>query len=184
MPFATLFLAAALGTTPPVAATPMPTGEALTAQIGAHDARLFWAVFEGCDAGALPDLLAPEFRMIHDKGGLAEPSRDAMVADVAKSCANRQPGGTQAGYKNRRLLVPGSHRVRAMGDWGALEEGAHVFFEWNARETRWDMVGGAHYMHLWQWMPAEARFRLSQSYSYDHAGAAPYPPAPGPQPRK
>ncbi|MBJ7441965.1 MAG: DUF4440 domain-containing protein [Sphingopyxis sp.] len=182
MPFTTLLLAAALSTTPPAAAA-MPTGEALTAQIGAHDARLFWAVFEGCDAGALPDLLAADFRMIHDKGGLAEPSRDAMIADVAKSCASRQPGGTQAGYKNRRLLVPGSHRVRAMGGWGALEEGAHVFFEWNARETRWDMVGGAHYMHLWQWMPAEARFRLSQSYSYDHAGAAPYPPAPGPQPR-
>lgn len=183
MPFATLLLAAALSTTPPVAPTPMPTGEALTAQIDASDARLFWAVFEGCDARALPDLLAPDFRMVHDKGGLAEPSRDAMIADVAKSCANRQPGGTQAGYKNRRLLVPGSHRVRAMGDWGALEEGAHVFFEWNARETRWDMVGGAHFMHLWQWMPSEARFRLSQSYSYDHDGAAPYPPAPGPQPR-
>ena len=183
MPFATLLLAAALSTTPPVAATAMPTGEALTAQIDASDARLFWAVFEGCDARALPDLLAPDFRMVHDKGGLAEPSRDAMIADVAKSCANRQPGGTQAGYKNRRLLVPGSHRVRAMGEWGALEEGAHVFFEWNARETRWDMVGGAHYMHLWQWMPAEARFRLSQSYSHDHDGAAPYPPAPGPQAR-
>ena len=177
----TLFLAAALSASTPA---PMPTGDALTAQIATNDARLFWAVFEGCDASALPDLLAPEFRMIHDKGGLAEPGRDAMIADVAKSCANRQPGGTQAGYKNRRLLVPGSHRVRAMGDWGALEEGAHVFFEWNAREARWDMVGGAHYMHLWQWMPAEARFRLSQSYSYDHDGAAPYPPPPEPEPRK
>lgn len=184
MPFATVFLAAALSTATPAAPTPMPTGEALTAQIGANDARLFWAVFEGCDAKALPGLLAADFRMVHDKGGLAEPSRDAMVADVAKGCANRQPGGTQAGYKNRRLLVPGSHRVRAMGDWGALEEGAHVFFEWNARESRWDMVGGAHYMHLWQWMPAEARFRLSQSYSYDHDGAAPYPPTPEAAPKR
>ncbi|MGL3819799.1 DUF4440 domain-containing protein [Sphingopyxis sp. R3-92] len=169
----TLFLAAALGASTPA---PMPTGEALTAQITTNDARLFWAVFEGCDAKALPDLLAPEFRMIHDKGGLAAASRDAMIADVAKGCASRQPGGAQVGYRNRRLLVPGSHRVRAMGDWGALEEGAHVFFEWNARDARWDMVGGAHYMHLWQWMPAEARFRLSQSYSYDHDGAAAYPP--------
>ncbi|MEQ8309815.1 MAG: DUF4440 domain-containing protein [Sphingopyxis sp.] len=177
MPFTALLLAAALGAAPPATGTPMPTGEALTARIEASDARLFWAAFEGCDAKALPDLLAPDFRMIHDKDGLTLPSRDAMVAGVTKNCANRQPGGVHSGYRNRRLLVPGSHRVRAMGDWGALEEGAHVFFEWNARDARWDMVGGAHYMHLWQWMPAEARFRLSQSYSYDHAGAAPYPPA-------
>ncbi len=169
-----LLLAAALAAPAPA---PMPTGDALDRAIADVDGRLFWAVFEGCDAAALPDLLAGDFRMVHDKGGLAEPSRDAMVADVAKSCADRRPGGAQAGYRNRRQLVPGSHHVRAMGDWGALEEGAHVFFEWNARDNRWDMVGGAHYMHLWQWMPAEGRFRLSQSYSYDHAGAAPYPPA-------
>lgn len=176
----TLLFAAALGTATPAAPAPMPTGDALAAQIADRDARLFWAVFEGCDAKALPDLLTPDFRMIHDKGGLAEASRDAMVADVAKTCARRQPGGDMAGYRNRRLLVPGSRTVRAMGDWGALEEAAHVFFEWNAKESRWDMVGGARYMHLWQWVPAERRFRLSQSYSYDHDGAAPYPPAPAP----
>ncbi|WP_422060104.1 DUF4440 domain-containing protein [Sphingopyxis sp.] len=173
MPFALLIAAALSAATP---AAPMPTGDTLATRIADQDARLFWAVFEGCDAKALPDLLAPEFRMIHDKGGLAEASPAAMVADVAKSCARRQAGGDMAGYRNRRLLVPGSRTIRAMGDWGALEEAAHVFFEWNAKEGRWDMVGGAHYMHLWQWMPAEGRFRLSQSYSYDHDGAAPYPP--------
>ena len=84
----TLLLAAALTAASPA---PMPTGDALTRQIADKDARLFWAAFEGCDAKALPDLLAPDFRMIHDKGGLVEPSRDAMIADFAKSCAARQP---------------------------------------------------------------------------------------------
>jgi len=173
----TLFLAAALATPVPGTPAPMPTGDALTAAIAANDARLFWAVFEGCDAKALPDLLAPGYRMLHDKEGLAIADRDSFVAGMAKRCADRAPGATDAGYKNRRLLVPGSRTVRALGTWGALEEGAHVFFEWNAKDTRWDMVGGAHYMHVWQWMPAEGRFRLSESLSYDHGAAAPYPPA-------
>jgi len=173
----TLFLAAALTAATPSAPAAMPTGDALTRQIAENDARLFWAAFEGCDPAALPDLLAPEFRMIHDRGGLSAKDPADMVAGFEKQCARRRPGGEDEGYKNRRQIVPGSRIVRAMGDWGALEEGAHIFFEWNAKEARWAMVGGAKYMHLWKWIPAERRFRLSQSYSYDHAGAEPYPPS-------
>lgn len=170
-----LLLAAALAAPQPV---PMPTGEALTAQIADEDAQLFQAVFEGCRPQALTDLLTPGYRMVHDKDGLAIPDRAAFIAGLEKQCAAREPGGTNAGYRNRRLLVPGSRTVRAMGDWGALEEASHVFFEWNAKADRWDMVGGARYMHVWQWMPAEGRFRLSESLSYDHGAAAPTPPAP------
>lgn len=172
----TLFLAAALAA-PAAQPAPMPTGEALATQIAANDARLFWAVFEGCDAKALPDLLTPGYRMLHDKEGLAIPDRAAFVAGMEKRCAERAPGGADAGYKNRRQLVPGSRVIRVLGSWGALEEASHVFFEWNAREDRWDMVGGARYIHVWQWMPDEGRFRLSESLSYDHGAAAPYPPA-------
>lgn len=175
-----LFLAAALSA-PAAAPAPqpaaMPTGEALAAQIADNDARLFWAVFEGCDAAALPDLLTPDYRMLHDKDGLAIPDRASFVAGVEKRCAERAPGGADAGYRNRRQIVPGSRTVRALGSWGALEEASHIFFEWNAKAARWDMVGGARYMHVWQWMPAEGRFRLSESLSYDHGAAAPYPPA-------
>jgi hypothetical protein len=179
MPLSLLFAAALATATPAAPAAPaaMPTGEALTAEIVDNDARLMWAVFEGCQPQALTGLLLPDFRMLHDKGGLALADRAAFVASLEKQCAARRPGGEQAGYKNRRQIVPGSRIVRAIGDWGALEEASHVFFEWNAKANRWDMVGGARYMHLWQWIPAEGRFRLSQSYSYDHAGAEPYPPS-------
>lgn len=170
-----LLLAAALAAAAPSSA-PMPTGEALTAAIADRDARLFWAVFEGCDAKALPDLLTPDYRMLHDKEGLAIPDRATFVAGLEKRCAERAPGGADAGYKNRRMLVPGSRTVRTLGTWGALEEGAHIFFEWNAKASRWDMVGGARYVHVWQWMPAEGRFRLSESLSYDHGAADAYPP--------
>ncbi len=154
---------------------PMPTGDTLAAKIADGDARLFWAAFEGCEPQALGDLLAPDYRMIHDKGGLADEPRRLRRTDGG---AMRRPraGRCQCEVQERRQLVPGSRTVRAMGGWGALEEASHIFFEWNAQAARWDMVGGARYAHVWQWMPAEGRFRLSESLSYDHAGAAPYPP--------
>lgn len=177
MSFPLFFAAALAAASPPPSPTPMPTGDALAAQVADRDAALFWAMFEGCNPAALPDLLAPDYRMLHDKDGLAIASRDAFVAAITRQCASRAPGGDNAGYRNRRLAIPGTRTVRAMGDWGALEDGAHAFFEWNAADARWDMVGGARYTHLWQWIPAEGRFRLSQSYSFDHGAAAPYPPA-------
>lgn len=167
-----LFLAAALA-----APGAMPTGDTLAAQIADRDAQLFWAVFEGCRPQALDDLLLPDYRMLHDKDGRAIAGHAAFVASMEAQCAARAPGGANAGYRNRRMLVPGSRVIRALGDWGALEEASHIFFEWNAKANRWDMVGGARYMHVWQWMPAEARFRLSESLSYDHDAAAPYPPS-------
>lgn len=156
------------------AAARMPVGEALEARIAALDARLFWAFFEGCDPDGVAALLHPDYRMIHDQAGNPAASAAAMVAQARSECAKRAPGGANAGYANRRLLVPGSRRVRAMGEWGALEEGVHGFYE--KRAEGWELVGGARYMHLWQWMPGEGRFRLLESLSYDHDAAAPYPP--------
>lgn len=161
----------------PAMPTPMPDGAEMRAQIVARDAALFWAGFEGCDPAALEDVLLPDFRMLHDKAGLAVADRASFVASVKEQCAARAPGGKNAGYKNRRLAVPGTRIIRRMGEWGALEEGAHAFYEWRGKQAGWVMVGGARYMHAWQWMPGEGRFRLSQSYSYDHGAADPYPPA-------
>lgn len=152
---------------------PMPSGDPLAAQIAVNDRRLFDAVFEGCDPAALRALLTPDYRMLHDKDGLAIASAADFVSGAEKRCAARKPGGSDAGYKNRRALVPGSRTLRPLGQWGVLEEASHVFFEWNAKAARWDMVGGARYMHVWQWMPDEARFRLKESLSYDHGAAAP-----------
>lgn len=138
---------------------------------------MFWSVFEGCDAAALDGLLSPEYRMLHDKAGLAVASRADMVDSVESECENRKVGGANAGYRNQRQLTPGSRVIRKLGEWGALEEGSHVFFEWQAKEKKWELVGGARYMHVWRWMPEEGRFRLSESLSYDHGAAETYPPA-------
>lgn len=171
--FAATLAAAAPAATAPA---PMPQGEALQHRIEARDAQLFYRAFEKCDPTVFEELLMPNFRMVHDKDGLFATSRDKMVADSRRECAARAPGGSHAGYRNRRYVVPGSRTIRAMADWGALEEASHIFLEWNAKTSQWDMVGGAKYMNLWQWVPQEGHFRLLESLSYDHGRSYPYPP--------
>ena len=174
---AALSLALAVQAAAPAAeAAPMPPLEETRRRIEARDAALFWAGFEGCDPAALQRLLTPDFRMLHDLGGLAVRSRDHFVAMLSEQCAARAPGGENPGYRNRRLPVPGTRIVRVLGDWGALEEGAHVFFEYSREQRGRVMTGGARYMHAWQWMPDEGVFRLSESLSYDHGPAPAYPP--------
>ena len=173
---AALALLAAQAAATPASTAPMPVGDAMRERIAERDAELFWAAFEGCKPAALRDILLPDFRMLHDQVGLAVADRASFIASLDEQCAARAPGGKNAGYRNRRLAVPGTRTVRRMGDWGALEEGAHAFYEWRGDRAGWEMVGGARYMHAWQWMGEEGRFRLSQSYSYDHGEARPYPP--------
>src|SRR3546814_17479870 len=83
------------------------------------------------------------------------------------------PGGVSGGSRQRGGLAPGSLFVGRLGDWGALEEASHIFYEWRAggegEPAHWELVGGARYMHLWQWTPAGPR--LLTSYSYDHGAA-------------
>ena len=166
---------------PPSMPPSMPKGEALEAQIAANDARLFWGFFEGCDPDAVAPLIHPDFRMLHDLAGEALASGAQMLDQSRAECARRAPGGENAGYRNRRLHVPGSRRVQALGEWGALEEGRHGFYEWrkslNEGRGGWELTGGARYIHVWQWMPDERGFRLLESLSVDHGAALPYPPA-------
>ena len=155
---------------------PMPKGAELHTQIAELDARLFWAAFEGCDVEAFAPLISPDFRMVHDLGGLAVPNRDEFIAGMAEQCASRAPGGANEGYANRRLATPGSRRVQALGDWGALEEGHHNFFERQA-DGSWKLTGGARYIHVWQWV--DDHFVLTESISVDHGPALTYPPDSG-----
>ncbi len=158
------------------APAPIPSLEDAREQIIAQDAELFWNAFEGCNARGVEDVLTEDFRMIHDLGGLVSNDRDTFVAEIARQCALRAPGARNEGYKNRRLAVPGSRTVTQLGEWGVLERGMHTFHEWRGDETGWVQTGGARYIHVWEWMPGEARFRLKESLSVDHGPAAAYPP--------
>ena len=102
---------------------PIPSYEETLARIGENDARLFWSFFEGCDPDAAATLLHPDFRMLHDRGGLVVSSGEQMIEQSRRQCAARAPGGENEGYRNRRMFVPGSRKVQLLGSWGALEEG-------------------------------------------------------------
>lgn len=155
------------------AGQPIPPIDETRRQIEARDAALFWSVFEGCDAQALEGLLTEDFRMLHDLAGLAVPSRAAFVENMKQQCASRE----ESGYRNRRLLVPGSRTITPLGDWGALERGWHTFSEWRGDEAGWVQTGGAQYWHVWRWDSGEGAFRLAESISVDHGAAPAYPPA-------
>ena len=153
---------------------PLPPQPEMERAISLADARLFEAGFEACAPHRLEEVLAPDFAMYHDREGQVADSRAAFVALLAEQCAARAPGGDAEGYRNRRELVPGSRTIRRLGDWGALEEASHVFYEWRSagggEPARWELVGGARYMHLWRWTGDGPR--LLTSYSYDHGAAA------------
>ena len=185
----TLALAALMQTANPTVATPqaIPPLEETVTRIERNDAALFWAFFEGCDPAKVEPLLHHDFRMLHDQAGMPSDSAQAMVDQSREQCASRQPGARNEGYANRRLIVPGSRRVQMLGTWGALEEGHHTFHELRQRPPgaygpddlggpTWVMVGGARYIHTWQWMPQEGRYRLLESLSVDHAPSPSYPP--------
>jgi hypothetical protein len=159
----------ALATTPAFAEDmPIPSLEESTQQIESSDAALFRAAFEDCDPAKLLDLLAEDYRMIHDLGGLVAADRAAFVGNLEQQCAAREAGGANEGYKNRRQVVPGSRSVTPLGQWGVLERGWHTFHEWRGEKMGWVQVGGARYIHVWRWMPSEGKFRLQESISVDH----------------
>ena len=157
-------------------AAPVPPLEEAKERIAALDSTMFWYAFEGCDADEVRTRITDDLRMVHDLGGIVADSGDAFAAIIRSNCADREPGGKNAGYKNRRLLVPGSDSVTPLGQWGVLHRGLHTFHEWRGEEAGWVQVGGARFLNLWQWMPDEGTFRLQETISIDHAPAAPYPP--------
>lgn len=159
------------------AAAPMPSMEEAVPLIEALDARMFWAAFEGCEPETVGAILDEDYRMLHDVGGLTIEGRDQFVAGLGQMCAARAQGGANEGYRNRRLLVPGSRTITPLGTWGVLERAWHTFHEWRGEEHGWVQTGGAQYWHVWRWVPEEGQFRLAESLSVDHAPAPAYPPA-------
>ncbi|MDJ0641589.1 MAG: DUF4440 domain-containing protein [Erythrobacter sp.] len=155
---------------------PIPPIESAREQIAELDAKLFWAAFEGCQPHQLRGMLTEDFRMLHDLAGQPVSSRAAFIAGFEQQCAARAEGGANQGYKNRRLLVPGTRSVTPLGQWGVLERGYHTFHEWHGDDAGWVQTGGARYIHVWQWIDREGRFRLQESISVDHGSAIPYPP--------
>jgi hypothetical protein len=155
-----LALLAALALSPP--AVEVPSQPALTQKIAARDAALFDVMFAGCDPAALSALVTDDMEFYHDKGGLM--AHDAFIADYAKSCmAKKAPEA----WRSRRELVAGTMKVYAIPGFGAIEEGAHVFYERKGDGPE-RLAGKARFSILWK-LGADGQWRMARTFSIDHA---------------
>ncbi|MEM1053631.1 MAG: DUF4440 domain-containing protein [Pseudomonadota bacterium] len=170
----------------PVAA-PMPDLAEAQERIARRDAELFWYAFEGCDADEVRARITDDFRMVHDQGGLVASDAEAFTAIIADGCDARGAGGRNAGYSNRRQLVPGTDQITPLGNWGMLHRGEHTFHELRQRPPgaygvgdpggpTWVMTGGAHFINVWQWDGERGAFVMQETISVDHGSARTYPP--------
>ena len=155
-----LALLAALALSPPV--VEVPAQPALTQAIAARDTVLFDVMFAGCDPAALTNMVTDDMEFYHDKGGLM--AHDAFIADYAKSCvAKKAPDA----WRSRRELVAGTMKVYAIPGFGAVEEGAHVFYERKGDGPE-RLAGKARFSILWK-LGADGQWRMARTFSIDHA---------------
>lgn len=140
------------------------TEPGLTQVIAARDALLFDVMFAECDPAALATLVTDDMEFYHDKGGAMD--RKAFVADYAKSCAAKLAPDA---WRSRRELVPGTLKVYAIPGFGAVEEGAHRFYE-RKGEGRERLAGQARFSILWR-LGADGQWRMARTFSIDHTAA-------------
>lgn len=144
----------------------LPEGQDLHAQVAAADDRFFTAYFgTTCQPAVVRALIADDFEMYHDKGGVVATNADQFMADYANSCAARAPADA---WRSRRELVPGSLRVDPVPGFGAIEDGEHRFYE-RQGDGKERLAGFAHFTQLWQ--KTESGWKLKRVFSFAHRAA-------------
>jgi hypothetical protein len=166
-----LIAALALAAQPVAGAVALPEGAALTEAVRARDAEFFRLAFLGCDTARLGAMLTPDFEFYHDRDGVVATSAQAFLADYDRSCRDRQRPDA---WHSRRELVPASLNVHPVPRYGAIEDGEHLFYEWQGaaqgpEESAGRLVGRARFTQLWRLTPDG--WRLARVFSYAHAAA-------------
>ena len=142
-------------------AGPAPTQQ-LTDEIAAADKALFAAVFDTCDTAKLATLVADDFEMFHDKGGLTSTSGGQFVKAIEGMCARQKTGED---YRARRELVPGSLKVYPLNNYGAVEVGEHRFYKLMPGKPE-QLVEVALFTQVWK--KDAGGWKLARALSYDH----------------
>ena len=145
---------------PPADPRALPAGTPLDMRIAALDAAVFDA-FNRCDQpGQLQRHAAyfdPAVEFYHDTGGVTW-TRKAMLDNTRKNVCGHF----------RRELVPGTLRVVAVKDFGAIETGTHRFCQFDTGAC----AGEAEFAIVWR--QQGDRWRITRVLSYGHR-AAPAP---------
>ncbi|GAA0638420.1 nuclear transport factor 2 family protein [Brevundimonas lenta] len=162
MPIIALLAALALQTPGVV----IPAEPALTEAIAARDAAIFSVMFDQCDPPALADLVTDDLEFYHDRGG-AMFTRRTFVEDYDRNCNARKAPDS---WRSRRELVPGTLKVYAIPDYGAVAEGTHQFYERQGDGPE-ALAGRARFSVLWKLEP-DGQWRMARAFSIDHAAAS------------
>lgn len=132
------------------------TPEQLSRTLTTLDGALFDS-FNKCDLEKFASFFIDDVEFYHDKGGLTL-SRKSLVESIKNNICG----------KVRRELVTNSVEVHPIPGYGAVQMGAHRFYELNARnDTR--PVGMARFIHLWQYK--DGAWKITRVISYDHGPA-------------
>ena len=136
----------------PPAASARESGDdaALVQTITRLDGEVFDA-YNRCDLKAFKSYFAPHVEFYHDKGG-ASFDRQTVVDNTRKYICN----------KVRRELVPSSFKVYPIKDFGAIEEGEHIFCQVASGQCE----GAAKFLMIWR--HRNDRWLLTRVVSYGH----------------
>jgi hypothetical protein len=138
----------------PASATPAPedgTADAtLTRTITALDKQLFDA-YNACDLDTFTPLFSPTVEFFHDKGG-ATFDRDSVIKATRENIC----------HKVRRELLPATLKIYPIHDYGAIEEGEHIFCQVATGQCE----GSARFLMIWK--RDGERWQLTRIVSYGH----------------
>jgi hypothetical protein len=119
--------------------------------IASLDSALFDS-YNGCDLEKFKTFFTDDVEFYHDQGGLTVGAQ-ALAEQVEKNICG----------KARRELVAGMLQVYPMRGYGAVEIGAHRFYQ---PKKRREPTGEAKFIHLWQ--QKDGVWKITRVISYDH----------------
>ena len=140
----------------------IPAGPALHAAIVEADLRFFSLFFDDCRPDAVGAMVADDFEMYHDRGGVIARDGASFIADYQRVCTARQAPDA---WRSRRELVPDSLHIDPVPGFGAIEEGDHLFYERRGDGPE-RLVGRSRFVQLWQLTPEG--WKLARVFSYRH----------------
>lgn len=133
-----------------------PPAEELARTLAAQDAALFDS-FNRCEFEKFAAFFVEDVEFYHDKGGVTL-SRKAVVESVRNNICG----------KVRREAVADSFEAYPIPGFGAVQTGAHRFYELGAKPGS-GPAGEARFVHLWQYK--DGAWKITRVISYDHGPA-------------
>lgn len=131
-----------------------PEIQALYTDLVRMDSILFRA-FNTRDFETIKTMFTPDLEFYHDTGGLYD--YDQNMANTRSLFEGQR--------KVRRELVPGSLEVYPIKDYGAIQLGAHRFY--NTEPGQAEKLGGTFkFLHIWKMVDGD--WKLARVVSYDH----------------